>query len=339
MVPYKYASRVFLMGPSIIERILIRIWKWVGCQDSIWLRRLNQRKTKLRETLWNGETKEEYDAVIYCGPVPCIVGRTSRRIPLVYDCMDQWDGFPDAHPKTVDFEDSLAKSADIIWTVTPYLTERLSRKHGANKCHLVPNGCDYDHFSTPKTIIRPSIWKPNSAIIGYAGVVGEWFDWDPVLTIARTLPGVIIWIIGTCHAKVPDNLPPNIVLEGFVPYEQLPDYYAGFDVSIIPFRGDSLLKGVSPIKLYEYLAAGKPVIASKMPDAMHLAEPGIVEVALVSEQFAPICSSLIDQARNEALIRRRRELAQSHSWTARWEICESLIKGFNIYNVDDVHLR
>jgi glycosyltransferase involved in cell wall biosynthesis len=273
-------------------------------------------------------TKKQYDAVVYCAPIPCIVNRKSRKIPLVYDCLDQWDGFPNAHPRTLEFEDSLAQVADIIWGVTPELVDRLSNRHGAEKCHLVPNGCDYDHFSSPKKVRRPAQWKPNAPVIGYAGVVSDWFDWNAVLAIAKALPEGIVWIIGSCNATVPQRLPSNVVLEGFVPYEELPPYYAGFDVSIIPFKGDVLLKGVSPIKLYEYIAAGKPVVSSKMADAMELASPGIVEVAKAPNEFAQICSRLMNSSTDETLILKRQALAQSHSWASRWGICESMIRSF-----------
>ena len=329
-VPYEYASRVFIIKPSIVESVLIRLCRLVGCRDSVWSRSRNQRRYRIWEAVWNGETKEKYDAVVYCGRVHCIVHRSNNAIPLVYDCMDEWDGFSGAHPRSLEFEDSLARVADIIWAVTPYLAERLARKHGTEKCHVIPNGCDCDHFSKAKEEMHPSTWKSDTPIIGYAGNVSTWFDWDAVTAVATSRPDAIIWIIGSCHTQVPQNLPRNIVLEGFVPYEKLPAYYAGFDVSIIPFKGDLLLKGVSPIKLYEYLAAGKPVVCSPMPDAVHLAERGVAEVATSPEQFARICFNLVDQANDEALIQKRRDLARSHSWTARWETCENLIRAFDV---------
>jgi hypothetical protein len=278
------------------------------------------------QSLWNSESKEQYDAVVFCGPVPCMVERKRWNIPLVYDCLDQWDGFPNAHPRTLEFEDSLAQVADIIWGVTPELVNRLSNRHGAEKCHLVPNGCDYDHFASSKKVRRPAQWKPNTPVIGYAGVVDAWFDWDAVLAIASALPGGIVWIIGSCNTTVPQSLPSNVVLEGFVPYEELPPYYAGFDISIIPFKGDVLLKGVSPIKLYEYLAAGKPVVSSAMADALQSTSPGIVEVAMTPENFAQSCLRLANTTSDEMIMRKRRELAQKHTWASRWMICEKLIK-------------
>lgn len=277
------------------------------------------------ESLWNDEVREDYDAVVFCGPVPTTMERKNPRTCLIYDCMDQWDGFPGASPRALEFEGSLVKIADLIWAVTPDLARRLSGGSGAGKTHLVPNACDFTHFSQPRGIRRPPNWVAGTPVIGYAGYVHGWFDWDAVLRIARSLPHGIIWIIGPRTGNVPRNLPANIVLEGFVPYERLPEYYAGFDVAVIPFKGDLLMKGVSPIKMYEYLAAGKPVVSSMMAGAMGFVSPRVVEVAPTPGDFPNICSRLLSDVGNQTLKQVRQKLAREHSWEARWALCESLI--------------
>ncbi len=277
------------------------------------------------EKVWNGESDVKYDAVVFCGPAPCVVQRRKRGIPLIYDCLDQWDGFPGVDPKILDYEDSLAAIADMIWAVTPNLAERLGAKHGSDKCHVIPNGCDYNPFAVPKDVKRPEGWREGRPVIGYAGNIGAWFDWDLILETAIALPGAVIWLLGQRTVPLPRRLPRNVVLEAFVSYEDLPSYYAGFDICVIPFKGASLLGGVSPIKLYEYLAAGKPVVATSMPDTVNLRKEGIIEVANEPACFAQACVRLVKNVMAHDLVFQRQKIAREHSWAARWRLCESLI--------------
>jgi glycosyltransferase involved in cell wall biosynthesis len=324
-VSRRYASNIFDIKSNIIGDSILFFCDLMGRTDSPWRRNRIKTRYKTWESLWNGELDRGYDAIIFCGPVPCIVERKNRKIPLIYDCMDQWDGFAGTSPKVMEFEKSLVKAADIVWAVTPNLADRISNEHQGRKCHVIPNGCDYDHFAAAKGKKVPPNWKPGTKIIGYTGVVNTWFNWDAVIATAQSLPNSIIWIIGYLQSDIPKNLPSNIILQGFVPYEQLPDYYAGFDITIIPFKGERLAQGISPIKLYEYLAAGKPVVASKMPDTIQLSSPGVVEVADSPEEFAKTCACMIENTNNVTLIEKRQNIAQTHSWTSRWKMCEKTI--------------
>jgi glycosyltransferase involved in cell wall biosynthesis len=324
-VPRHYASHIFDIRSNFIEGSLMYIWSLMGCTDSPWYRRRIKRRCGIWEGLWNGEIDRGYDAVIFCGPVPCIVERKNRKIPLIYDCMDQWDGFIGMYPKIKEYEESLVKAADIVWAVTPNLAERITKENDTRNCYVIPNGCDYEHFSEVSLQRHPSNWKPGIPVIGYVGAIGTWFDWDAVFAIAKSFPGTIVWIIGPCCSEVPSNIPSNVIMQGFVPYEQLPDYYAGFDVAIIPFKGERLSHGISPIKLYEYLASGKPVVSSKMPDSMHLSDSGVIEIANASSEFPMLCSRLIEKTNNELLIQKRQNIARNNSWASRWEMCEKSI--------------
>lgn len=326
LVPYQYATKFYFSPWRVVEHGLSRLF---GPKSKIGerLRLLTiTREVSIWEKLWNGETAKQYDAVIFCSsPPPFIMRRQRWGIPLVYDCMDKWDGFPGADPKILDYEDSLASIADMIWAATPSLAERLGAKHGGEKCHVIPNGCDYNNFAMPKDIKRPRGWREGRPVIGYSGHIGAWFCWDLIIETARALPTGIIWLLGQRTVPVPSDLPKNVILEGFVSYEELPAYYAGFDICVIPFKGDSLLSGVSPIKLYEYLAAGKPVVATSMPDTVNLQSEGIVEVANEPASFARACVRLVNNVMTHDLVSQRQKIARDHSWAARWRLCESLI--------------
>jgi hypothetical protein len=108
----------------------------------------------------------------------------------------------------------------------------------------------------------------------------------------------------------------------------MPAFAASLDVGMVPFRnpqsGD-LLGGISPIKLYEYLAAGTLVISAPMPDAETLRQRGVVEVARHASEIPSLLDAAETSARDAALVAARRRVAALHSWRARWLALDSAI--------------
>ncbi len=155
LVPYDYASRIYLSPSRILERAIARL---LGPNSKI-VKELRSRaiarEVSIWQKLWNGESDAHYDAIIFCRPPSGMVQRKQSGVPLIYDCVDQWDSLPGSDPKIQDYEDSLAAIADMIWAVTANLAERLGEKHGSDKCHVIPNGCDYNHFAATRNVRRP----------------------------------------------------------------------------------------------------------------------------------------------------------------------------------------
>jgi glycosyltransferase involved in cell wall biosynthesis len=107
----------------------------------------------------------------------------------------------------------------------------------------------------------------------------------------------------------------NIRLLGSQPYQALPELLAQVDVAMIPFMIDDLIKATSPIKLYEYLAAGLPVISTPMPEVLPFVEPGVVTCAESAAEFAQAAEEL----RSTAATLRRQEVARQHTWVQRFQ--------------------
>lgn len=105
-------------------------------------------------------------------------------------------------------------------------------------------------------------------MIGYYGAVSHWFDWEKVCYVAKNLPQCDVVIIGAV-TEYRDKLEgyENIKLLGEKDYQELPEHLAYFDVCLIPFETSTdLIKATNPVKFYEYLSAGKRVVATEIPE-------------------------------------------------------------------------
>jgi glycosyltransferase involved in cell wall biosynthesis len=233
---------------------------------------------------------------------------------LVYDCMDDWGEFSDCdRPRMARLEQALCEMADRIWVTSRFLQEKLQRYSA--KIEYVPNGVDYEHFS--QSAHYRSRQRPPRPVLGYVGYVGPWFDVRLIADTARILSDWDIVVVGPvairAEAAVLASLP-NVTLSGHASYDELPRIMATFDVAMIPFVINDLIRGTNPVKLYEYLAAGLPVIATPMPEVAALTEPGVVLCAETAMEFAHGARTLLASDR----VKRRQEIARSASWHARF---------------------
>jgi glycosyltransferase involved in cell wall biosynthesis len=155
------------------------------------------------------------------------------------------------------------------------LTEA-AHARGARRVVNLPNGVDPRRFLSSYNTRPPDIAGIPSPKVIYAGSVESWFDWESVCSAARSLSNVSFVILGST-TLVPADLPSNVHLLGLKPHHELAGFMAQADAAIIPFKELSASRAVAaidPIKLWEYLVCGLPVVASsalELPDM-----PGLV---------------------------------------------------------------
>jgi glycosyltransferase involved in cell wall biosynthesis len=158
--------------------------------------------------------------------------------------------------------------------------------------------------------------------------MGEWFDADLVRTVAERLREWRIVLVGSNHlpASARRRLEgaPNIAFRGFMSYDRLPNELGTWDVAMIPFRLNDLTHATSPLKFFEYLAAGLPVVATPMRELLPLAHAGTLALCEDPASFASAAPALLEQADSEALVRR----AWEHDWSRRFDfLLPELLKG------------
>ncbi len=243
----------------------------------------------------------------------------------VYDCVDDYASLAFYTPA----EQALAARRDreaalvsrLVFATTSALFERHSRLNP--KTYLVPNVGDFAHFSPaadPATAM-PDLGSLERPVIGFAGnFMLEKVDVELLGSLAAARPDWTLLLIGPADERARAALDrisaanPNVRWLGPKPYDELPRYVAAFDVGLCPNQWNDYGRSCFPLKLYEYLAAGKPVVASGNPDLAGM-EPDVVLARGVDEFVAEIERAL---GRREAGDRERRmKVAASNTWESR----------------------
>jgi len=242
------------------------------------------------------------------------VDKVSRYNPalLVFDSVDEpSDEFAAWRP----YYHRAVASADVVLCTS----EKLYHMARAINSHvyLVPNGCDYDHFSRAARgeLARPYELKHmEGPIIGYIGVIATWCDLELIDRLARAYPHCQLVMVGPLYnvGRVPQR--PNLHWLGFKAYDQLPAYAQAFDVGIIPFRQTNMTESVNPIKMWEYMAAGLPVVSTALPEASKYRE--LIHYSLDQDDFIENVGQALAHDTEEKRMRRL-TLARENSWAAR----------------------
>jgi glycosyltransferase involved in cell wall biosynthesis len=159
-------------------------------------------------------------------------------------------------------------TADDLW-------EDVISKRGENKVLYACNGVNYNHFANPDNSIKinkefQKIIDMKKPIIGYYGALASWFDYDLIKYIADQRPDYQIILFGIfydeTYSKQQMDKYHNIHFLGAVDYKILPRYAGFFDVCTIPFVINEITQATSPLKLFEYMALGKPIITTDMKE-------------------------------------------------------------------------
>ena len=204
------------------------------------------------------------------------------------DVTDEVTGFANTDPQlAAETERHLLKKVHIALTTAPSLYE--SKRHLVRECYLVRNGVTPERFRPAlenRLPLPDDIKMISHPRIGFVGVIAEWVDIDLLVHVASMRPQWSFVLVGPIKKSIAlSDLPPNVHLLGPKPYDMVPAYLQGIDVAIIPFeRTEFITRYVNPIKLYEYLAAGKPVVTTPMGDYDGLET--FVHIAETPEAFA-----------------------------------------------------
>jgi len=245
---------------------------------------------------------------------------------VVYDCIDRHSGYPGLiSPAVVDaMDEELARRADAVFTTADGLCERLSplNTHTA----LIPNGVNYVLFANAP--MQPLNEKPT---LGFSGPIQHCIDTGLVAYAARKRPD---WHFRFLSKPLPgvDITPlvglPNVEITGLRPYHEMPAALSGLDVCLNLFSSGDLARDVSPLKFYEYLAVGKPIVSTPQPvQVQQYAD--VIEIADGPEAFVAACERALadqDPARRD----KRRAYAEACSWEARVAEMEEKLKEWKV---------
>jgi len=241
---------------------------------------------------------------------------TARVLPnqrLVYDCMDHHGGFADNTQDVLARENELMRVADLLVVTSDWL-QREAERHNPHSL-MVRNACQYEHFCRqPAEVFRDSRGR---RVIGYYGAIAEWFDLDLLEKVARSHRDCLVLMVGadTCGAQQRLLHLDNVEFIGEVAYARLPYYLYGFDVCLLPFQIIPLTLATNPVKVYEYLSAGKDVVSIELPEIKQFGD--LARTGADHDSFLSALDATLRAPADPQLVARRREFAAEQTWAHR----------------------
>jgi glycosyltransferase involved in cell wall biosynthesis len=199
---------------------------------------------------------------------------------------------------------------------------------------LVGNGVDFTAFRRALESM-PAREADGGVCIGYLGAIAPWFDFDLVAAAARERPQWRFALIGPVLSGAEGEAArlsslPNVELRPGVSHDEVPAVLRGFSVGMIPFRCTTLTAGVNPNKLYEYLAAALPTVATPFSPEVD-AHGRVVALSRDAAAFVRSCEAFLsarsDPSAQAELERRALEIARAHDWDRIAETFWSLVCG------------
>lgn len=208
---------------------------------------------------------------------------------LIYDCIDYHGGFDNTGEAINLLERRLLAKSDAVVVTSQWLHD-MAMGHNSN-VHLIRNAAEFERFS-----VRPSNVFADSRgrrVIGYIGAIGSWMDIDLLDQIASAFPQCLLLLVGADEAGVRKRLVDrdNVILTGELSYMELPRYLYGMDVCVLPFRVVPLTLATNPVKVYEYLAAGKQVVAVALPELEQFGN--LVAIASTHNEFIELVKQVL----------------------------------------------
>jgi len=248
----------------------------------------------------------------------------------VYDCVDELSASKGLVRSNIveELERRLIKKVDVVIVTHENLYR--SKKSLAREIHLISNAAEVDHFRkacVPDTPVAQEMRTIPRPIIGFLGSVQYWIDMDLLRFLAIAKPQWSFVLIGPkgrlAQIKKIENLP-NIYMLGKKQYEDLPSYLKAFDVCLNPYILDETAMNCSPLKLYEYLATGKPVVSVDMPEARKF--NGLISIGHDYAEILRLLGEAIKpEATSQGRIAARIDAVKEHGWDNRFTQLEKTL--------------
>jgi UDP-galactopyranose mutase len=270
------------------------------------------------EPFFISEGLENYLAWYYTPMALSFAGDCRKPEVVVYDCMDELSMFRGASPELTRKEECLLKLANLVFTGGVSLFEAKRSRH--LHVHAFPSGVDVDHFYQARMIKEDAkeqshLPKPR---IGYAGVIDERIDLGLLRKVAELRPEWQLIMVGPVVKIDPETLPraANIHWLGMQDYKRLPEFFAGWDISMMPFAINDATRFISPTKTPEYLAAGLPVVSTPIRDVVRpYGDLGLARIVHNAEEFVVAA----EQSLSHGMTLKWRERSDAFLQTLSWE--------------------
>ncbi len=279
-----------------------------------WINRINQRRLAcyINKIIKLQGFKKPY---LWCyTPTACDLIANIDHRGVIYDCVDRHSAYQGMiNPVVVDkMEEDLARAADMVFCTAAGLERTLIEYNQWTK--MIANGANYTLFSQAATFTPPE--KRLEPVFGFVGMLQECIAYDYIVALAEAMPSAKIVFVGKVMPGVDISMLKkynNISFLGLQLQEKLPEIISSFDVCLNVFRSGRLALDVSPLKLYEYLATGKPIVSTEEP----LQVRDFADVVYIADS----CSDFVSKCR-EALAeddQEKRHQRQAYGKACSWD--------------------
>jgi glycosyltransferase involved in cell wall biosynthesis len=265
--------------------------------------------------------------------LPLFQEAAQRGVLTVYDQMDHWEGFARQPWGDSSLERSFIAAATVVLTITQQLADGFD---GTTPVHVIPNAVNNELQRRLATAGRPANRRPR---VLYSGAMWpDWFDWESARHCAMSVPEADFTFLGkvTATADEDDGRPvlkyaaelaalPNVTMVDEVPHDQVVDYLTSSDVGFIPFVLNQVTDPCSPLKVFEYLAAGMPVVST--PLAGMRGYPGMRYFTGPSDVRQATLDAIAD-ARDDDSRAARITFGAVNTWSARIAEVDRILAGY-----------
>ena len=210
------------------------------------------------------------------------------------------------------FEKNIINNSDFIFYTSDLLKNKF--KKISKKNQILSSGVDYKKYNVKKKI-------NNKFVIGYIGAIREILDERLILEISKNLPNCEIRLVGPELVNFKSlKMQKNIKFFGQINHNKIPETLSKFDIGIIPYKINLFTNSIYPLKLNEYLAAGLPVISTKIKtiSEFNKSNPNVIKIIEDKKSFI----DTVNKIRSKKIIfktNKLRSIAKLNSWDKKFE--------------------
>jgi len=263
-----------------------------------------------------------------------LIGQLNERL-VVYHCVDDYSANPYVDSARIsEFQNEILNKADLVFATNPDLAKRLAEH--SDKVRFIGNVADAVLFAKAQEPgpIAPEIADLKPPIVGYHGnIAGYKIDLSILIRMSMELPDVNIVLVGPVGGGDPDTdirpllSRPNIHWVDRVDRKRLPEFLRAFDVCILPMRTNASTRSSFPLKFYECMAAGKPIVATNLSAFAHYADnPKLAMLADDSVVFVEMVKKALSDSGEPDDKAIRLEEAKRNSWEVRLPEIEQAVE-------------
>lgn len=269
----------------------------------------------------------EKDIVIFEAPcssfAPYIKLAQAKKTKIVYENIDNWESNLGNSVFDADTLKLLIENADLLTATAKPLLEQLkmytNRFEVNKKIIYAPNAVDDELFNPHKEYTEPTdLVKGSQTLLYYGSLWGDWFDWELIYDLANNNPEITINLIGDDSSVDKKEKPKNVYFLGIKKQSELPAYLKYSDYAILPFKADNIGRYVSPLKIFEYIAMEKKVLATELPDI--IGYPNL-EIGNTYKEWEKVLKK-----KSKEDIKKAQEFISENNWYQR---CIDIIEGLS----------